>query len=282
MTNAAMNQDPLLTTASTPANQAIALLIDMAQRGEIDPWDVQVIDVIDKCLSELANSRTQQDNFEADLSHSGQAFLYASMLVQLKADTLGQVEKPEENLDIPEEVSEDADIGGSQLPKHLERHLKRRPAAQPLQRRPVTLQELIEQLQQMAAALEEKTPRTRIKRAGSQSRAQAAKAIATLAHQENLTEMAAQLEQFLTGHLPSLPSGQDWLVLEQVLELWSATPSSVGTHDTHEQEPGPNHQKLKDRVGIFWALLLLSAQSKVELTQEEFYQEIKIRPVQNL
>jgi segregation and condensation protein A len=32
-----------------------------------------------------------------------------------------------------------------------------------------------------------------------------------------------------------------------------------------------------DRVGIFWALLLLSAQSKVELLQEEFYQDLKIR-----
>ncbi|MGB8691425.1 MAG: segregation/condensation protein A, partial [Microcoleus sp.] len=35
----------------------------------------------------------------------------------------------------------------------------------------------------------------------------------------------------------------------------------------------PNH----DRVGIFWALLLLSAQSKVELVQEEFYRDLKIR-----
>jgi segregation and condensation protein A len=30
-------------------------------------------------------------------------------------------------------------------------------------------------------------------------------------------------------------------------------------------------------VGVFWALLLLSAQSKVELEQAEFYQTLKIR-----
>jgi chromatin segregation and condensation protein Rec8/ScpA/Scc1 (kleisin family) len=35
--------------------------------------------------------------------------------------------------------------------------------------------------------------------------------------------------------------------------------------------------RAKDRVGVFWALLLLSAQSKVELSQEEFYQDLKIR-----
>jgi chromatin segregation and condensation protein Rec8/ScpA/Scc1 (kleisin family) len=32
-----------------------------------------------------------------------------------------------------------------------------------------------------------------------------------------------------------------------------------------------------DCVGVFWALLLLSAQSKVELSQEVFYQDLKIR-----
>ncbi len=274
-----MNQDPLLTTTNAPAQNAIALLIDLAQRGEIDPWDVQVIEVIDRCLSELANcSLTQQDTFAADLSQSGQAFLYASMLVLLKADTLGRLEKPEENLDlVPEEISTDTDSKiNSQLPMHLERHLQRRPSAGPLQRRPVTLQELIEQLQQVAAALEEKSPRSRIKRPSSQSRAQVARAIATLAHQENLTETATQLEQFLVGHLPTLRPGQDWLVLDQLLELWSANLPSAENHEL----PELNRKKQNDRVGVFWALLLLSAQSKVELTQEEFYQDIKVRAIQ--
>ncbi|MGH2414714.1 MAG: segregation/condensation protein A, partial [Microcystaceae cyanobacterium] len=39
-----------------PAQAAIAALIDLAQQGEIDPWDVQVIDVIDRFLSELGLS----------------------------------------------------------------------------------------------------------------------------------------------------------------------------------------------------------------------------------
>lgn len=273
-----MNQDPLLPVTSTPAQNAIALLIDLAQRGEIDPWDVQVIEVIDRCLSELENCpHTQQDTFEADLSQSGQAFLYASMLVLLKADTLGQLEEPEENLNlVPEEISTDTDSKlDSQLPLHLEHHLRRRPSAGPPQRRPVTLQELIEQLQQVASALDEKSPRARIKRPSSQSRAQMAKAIATLAHQENLTETATQLEQFLVSHLPSTLPGQDWLVLDQLLDLWNANLPSAENRDLPEQ----NHTKQNDRVGVFWALLLLSAQSKVELTQEEFYQDIKVRAI---
>ncbi len=30
------------------AQDAISFLIDLAERGEIDPWDVKVIDVIDR------------------------------------------------------------------------------------------------------------------------------------------------------------------------------------------------------------------------------------------
>ena len=35
------------------AQSAIAFLIDLAEQGEIDPWDVQVIDVIDRFLKTL-------------------------------------------------------------------------------------------------------------------------------------------------------------------------------------------------------------------------------------
>jgi len=59
----------------TPAQEAIALLIDLAQRGEIDPWDVQVIEVIDRYLSELALlNAAEPGRRDADLSESGQAF----------------------------------------------------------------------------------------------------------------------------------------------------------------------------------------------------------------
>jgi hypothetical protein len=64
----------------------IALLIDLAKRGEINPWDVQVIDVIDRYLSQVVPvGDASQLQREVALSQSGQAFLYASMLVLLKA-----------------------------------------------------------------------------------------------------------------------------------------------------------------------------------------------------
>jgi segregation and condensation protein A len=268
----------------TPATEAIALLIDLAQRGEIDPWDVQVIEVIDRYLSTLAlGNDAEPGRRDADLSQSGQAFLWASMLVLLKADTLMDLEEPED----PEfkDVEEESDApAGARLPLHLERHLRRRRAAPPPKRRPVTLNELIEQLQQMAAQLGEAPLRQRTLRPRPQSRTQAAKAIAHLAHDENLTEIAMRLEGFLSTHWQKIAAGKDWLNLDQLLEWWTLTPAASEQVDSlgdslasREAASDATERRANDRVGVFWALLLLSAQSKVELSQEEFYQDLKIR-----
>lgn len=267
----------------TPATEAIALLIDLAQRGEIDPWDVQVIDVIDRYLSTLAlGTDGELANHDTDLSQSGQAFLWASMLVLLKADTLMHLEEPED-LDVIEAEESEA-LAAARLPLHLERHLRRRRAAPPPKRRPVTLNELIEQLQQMAAQLGETPSRSRTLRPRPQSRTQAAKAIAHLAHDENLTELAMRLEGFLFNHWPKIAAENDWLNLDQLLEWWAHSSTASARSNSLEDNLAPSEvaseattPKGNDRVGVFWALLLLSAQSKVELSQEEFYQDLKIR-----
>jgi len=268
----------------------IALLIELAERGEIDPWDVQVIEVIDRYLSELVPAEIASSGaWEADLSQSGQAFLSASMLVLFKAKTLIELlESPTALNPSADAFPEDLDGVQVKLRLPLERQLQRRPVALPPQKRRVTLKELIDQLQLMASqmqqqeamALATKTIRTR--RLTSKARAShAAWEIAQLAHQENLTEVAAQLEQFLNHHLHLiLTPEQDWLNLEQLLELWTKTPPAMAPFpqdgNEAEAEATPQHN---ERVSVFWALLLLSAQSKVELAQEEFYQEIKIRPL---
>lgn len=252
------------------AQDAIALLIDMAERGEIDPWDVKVIDVVDRFLQELARQEAVgREQYEANLSRSGQAFLYASMLVLLKAESLAQAETEEEP---PEDLGleEFEDLNVRQLPLNLERQLQRRAVARPPQRRRVTLKELIDQLQVMAAALEEKLPRTRVRRSRPQSKSQAIRAITQLAHQENLSEMAQELDRFLAVHWSNLSQGEPWMDFDLLLELWSEMkPASLEL----SQHQGP----VSERVGVFWALLLLSAQSKVELSQEEFYQDLKVR-----
>ena len=261
--------------------EGIAILINLAERGEIDPWDVQVIEVIDRYLSELIPTQSaMQVACEVDLSQSGQAFLSASMLVLFKANTLVELEQSEadlEDLSVDDLLLEAKDGVQTKLRLPLEHQLHRRPAALPPQKRRVTLQELIEQLHLMATQLEISqsdqalsTLTTRTRRL----RTEAARATLELAHQENLTEVAGELEQFLNAFSPRiLNQEQDWLNLDQLVELWIQTKRCAQMTSFTKHQP-------QDRVSVFWALLLLSAQSKVELSQEEFYQEIKIRTLE--
>lgn len=255
------------------AQNAIALLIDLAERGEIDPWDVKVIEVIDRFLSQLQPVQAVEAGrtlYETDLSQSGQAFLYASMLVLLKADSLarsGTQEEPE-----PEDEFLDDEVVGNPLPPSLERQIRRRAVARPVQNRRVTLKELITQLEVMAAAVADQKPRQRMRRPRPQSHTQAVRAITELAHQENLSEIAAALEQFLQDHWEEVRQGEEWMEFEALLDLWVSSDACEVIQQTNQ------HQSLQsDRVGVFWALLFLSAQSKVELLQEEFYQDLRVR-----
>lgn len=266
--------------SSSLAQSAIAFLIDLAERGEVDPWDVKVIDVIDRFLSSLREQAIPQQvgmrsQYEASLSESGQAFLYASMLVLLKADTLvraAEMEAEEELLD-PEELVEDGTYDSAPLPRNLERHLRRRAVAAPPQKRQVTLNELIEQLEMIATVMEQPTTRRRSRRNAPQPKRQAVRAINQLAHQENLSEIAAALETFLNDYWDQLDDLLSWIDFEQLLHLWPKFRPEVLT-EAASHAPDPTKH---ERVGVFWGLLFLSAQSKVELSQEQFYQDLKVR-----
>jgi segregation and condensation protein A len=254
--------------------ETITLLIYQAQQGEIDPWDVQVIEVIDRYL-ELMAPQTIGKGYESDLSQSGQAFLSASMLVLFKANTLTHLSTVG---DAEDGVLDDALLAdedglshqGHRLP--LERQLRRRSAAMPPPKRRVTLQELIKQLQIMANQLKLVQKVSKPIRPKRQPSIQSMREALELAHQENLTEVAGELEQVLNLSAKEVCLEQNWLNLEQLVQLWIQTRQSSQNGSGHESE----HSNL---VSVFWALLLLSAQSKVELFQEEFYHEIKVRLV---
>jgi segregation and condensation protein A len=253
-----------MTQTKSPATEAISLLINLAQKGEIDPWDVQVIEVIDRFLDELGLTNVHQSsNSKADLPQSGQVILWASMLVLFKADTLEKLEQQEEEIEANQalELGEKLEDDLPYLPGNLEQQIRRRTSAAP-QKRKVTLTELIEQLQQIAAEIDlppkpQTNPLVKNRRP---SRKETIEAITQLAHQENLTELATQLEDFFRQDLPLLTPQTTTINLEQLLSWWTER----------------NEQKSPDKVGVFWALLLLSSQSKVELSQREFYHDLEI------
>ena len=232
------------------ANAAIATLIDLAEQGVIDPWDVPVIEVIDRFLAELGISQDLDAALvQTNLPRSGQAFLWASLLVRFKADTLGRMEEVEEE-EIPE--LELLNSENPIIPLFLEKHIRRRTAAPPLRKRRVTLQELITQLEQMKVEIEQMSPVVTPFKRERLSRRDTLRVITELAHQENLTELAMELESFLGT---STQTNWDF---DNLVNQW--------------REP--------DRVGLFWALLLLCSQSKVDLSQEDFYGNLNIQLIQ--
>ncbi|HLO88817.1 MAG TPA: ScpA family protein [Nostocaceae cyanobacterium] len=252
--------------------ETIKHLIDQAERGEIDPWDVQVIEVIDRYLELMAPEATTR-GYESDLSQSGQAFLSASMLVLFKANTLMQLSTAQDSAtDVVDESFEGIEDGLLHPVQRLqlERHLRRRPAAMPPPKRRVTLSELIEQLQLMANQLKLVEKASKPVRPKRQPSIKSLKAALELAHQENLTEVALELEQVLHKLAREENLQENCWNLEQLVQLWANTKQG----EKNGSHPESEHSHL---VSVFWALLLLSAQSKVELFQEEFYQEIKIR-----
>ena len=199
------------------------------------------------------------------------------MLVLFKADTLQMLQEIDREEDTETEFFDDISLEGMDcqpaLPPFLENHLRRRTSVPPKGKRKVTLKELIEQLEEIAAEIEAVTQGEPKPKRSSTSRRAAMKAIANLAHNENLTELAIQLETFLLRKFPHLSASEDFLNWEHLLSRWH--------QDSNSQKP-EHHNQTEDRAGIFWALLLLSAQSKVELSQEEFYQDLSIRPLISL
>ena len=239
---------------------------DAAERGDIDPWDVDVIPVVDGFLDQLKqrieipkkiSDHLSQNggSYEVDLAQSSEAFLAASVLVGLKAEVLES-----EMFSVDEDVEDDSDFDlgeqgwldeSFQLPLRPERHLLRRPVAPPPFRRPVTLGELINQLETIAESLknDELQNRRRLRQKKLTDREVIAQ-VSSLAHREKLPETTAALAIFINEWEQAL----HWVDFESLVEKWREASSSDGL-DT-------------DRVGVFWALLFLCSQGKVEIDQK--------------
>src|SRR3989338_9432008 len=60
----------------------LELLVQLAEKGDIDPWDVDIIEVTDKYLAALNKSPRE------NLLNAGRAIFFASVLLRLKSDIL--------------------------------------------------------------------------------------------------------------------------------------------------------------------------------------------------
>ncbi|PWR71924.1 segregation and condensation protein A [Methanospirillum lacunae] len=119
----------------------VEILVQMAERGEIDPWNVNIIEVTDRFFTEMEKQRT------LDLRVSGRTLFYAATLLRIKSDYLAV----EEEDPIPEDDGEidegDGDYGSSRVPGNpillLEHEIVRRLDRKSMRKQPITLYDLI-------------------------------------------------------------------------------------------------------------------------------------------
>jgi segregation and condensation protein A len=219
---------------------AIGLLIDLARKGEIDPWDLDVVHLTDRFLESLGDIQ--------DLGRSGQAIFYASVLVRMKAEALA--EQATIPWDAPQEIEQPEELDTSswvQLPLHLERSIRRRPSVPAYVQRPLTLMDLISQLKEMET-LERQVVRAQATQRRQSVTVRTLEEVEELAHHEDLEELIAWMHERLLERQIQ----QESLKFPQLL--------------------GPK----EDHVGGFLALLFLSSRGLVELNQEIFYEDIDV------
>jgi segregation and condensation protein A len=139
--------DPLQGVIEDP----VEILVGLAERGEIDPWNINIIEVTDRFLSELERCR------QLNLQVSGRTLFYAATLLRMKSEHLELLSDPaKEGLDEDDELfGEDFDLAlDSETDYHgrlgpielLEHEIQRRLDRKNLRKSPVTLFELIIEL----------------------------------------------------------------------------------------------------------------------------------------
>ncbi|CCQ53868.1 hypothetical protein CWATWH0005_1504 [Crocosphaera watsonii WH 0005] len=177
------------------------------------------------------------------------------MLVRFKADSLEQLERDDSEQEFPCDPEEMTEEGHRQFRiSDLEKHLRRRTAAPPPRQRRVTLQELITHIEEIAQEIETATPSRRRKATPKpHSQREAMKMVTQLAHQENLTELAQQLEVFFGQQWPNSPEIERKLDLDDLLQRW------------HQINPPPRRRtKTRPSWGVLGLITpFISIQSRI-------------------
>ncbi len=173
-------------------DEPIEILVDLAARGEIDPWEIDVVNVADKFLERLERMK------KLDLRLSARTLLYASILLRMKSEALfmdveenNEGEGPEEGMDHPEE--DHGDLAGDEYSDAPET-VKIYPKLRRWRRRPITLNDLITELRK--AEKVEINRRRRVERKAKENDAMK-KIILDLPHEEEIEEKISRLRNRL-------------------------------------------------------------------------------------
>ncbi|MEM4574736.1 MAG: ScpA family protein [Archaeoglobaceae archaeon] len=149
----------------------------MAKKGEIDPWNIDVIDVTDKFLRKIEEAR------KLDLRISARVLLYAAILVRMKSDVIApQPLMNDEDVDVEiiEDLEELDEIDELSIEKLLIAQRRR-------VKKICTLKDLIEELKRAEAIEKRKKRRRKVD----------LNFVISIPHDESLEEKILEVENFL-------------------------------------------------------------------------------------
>ena len=133
-------------TAEDNEVEPVELLVQLAEEDEIEPWDIDIVEVTDAFLSKLEAT---------DLRTSARALFYASVLLRMKGDELlDPTEEPDDEPEPWEQAFEDDNPGGAEGAPgfdpvdELEAEMDRRLERKSTRGNPETLDELVRELRE--------------------------------------------------------------------------------------------------------------------------------------
>lgn len=211
--------------------ESIEILLEMARSGEIDPWNIDIIDVTDKFLAKLVERE------KVDLRASARTLLYASILLRMKSDLLVNAPPPE-----PEEEPLEFGLEAEEFPMLEPRH--RRSSA-----RPVTLQELIVELQRAVATKDISHMRKSLRI--EKPHRKTIEEVLSIAHKEDIEKSILELGSLLDREF----AYREFVMFSELIT--DNTPRGI--------------------VDVYLPLLFLANRKYVTLIQENIFEDILIR-----
>ena len=243
----------------TPSEEmdGIEILVQMAKQGKIDPWNIDLADIADKYMLQIAESKSN------NLRTNGRALFFLAVLLKMKSNILVNINPAEFEIQEefnPEYMEDDDsrfndDLYYQDFPNNvipIEDIIKRRNSTKLNRNRIVTLKDLIRQLEfyeQLDKKISlknslERANKRRVRNYGNMSPDD----IINLAHEEYIESSVKILHENLIKIFEK----------EEKVELETLTLLGL------------------DKISAYIALLFLSAESEFELQQDEFYSDLYV------
>lgn len=231
----------------------IEILVNMAKQGKIDPWNVDIVEVTDKYLTHLFQSKAQ------NLRLTGRTLLFAAILLKLKSNVLEGLDvldfEPPREDEFGYDDEMPLDYEEEYIPTNnvisIDEVLQRRTSVRLNHNRVVTLRDLIRQLEfyeMLDKKQSLKNAHERAKRRVQNYARLSPDDIINLAHDEYIENGVQRLK----ANLEEILNRQDKIELTELTLLGM------------------------DRVNAYISLLFLTVDSDYDLVQDEFYGDLYV------